>query len=715
MTQNYPIPHFVGGVSRQPESQRVPGQVSACDNWTLPIERGATARAGTLPIHTAETFKQLALDPDGSNLSWTWINRDSSRRYLVVCDPDAVADDDVIRVFDIFTGASLTVNYNVNGYGEDPLDYIRGGTIKFKTTGDTTFILNTEMVVAVAGTATDYFDGVGTSATDMVDNSVNARYKETYLDFDQPPSADGQYWYATDDTVGRPAGFYVSQNHATPSAPQYARVHTRDAGWRLNGETLPVKMVFNGTSFDVDIIPWAERLSGDTVTNPAPRFVGETIRAMTFHQDRLWFAYNDRVMGSVSGDYYNFFLDNWQSVGDSDYIEIGTSGNQVTHVRHLVSFNSALVLFCTGKTQYEVRASNDGQLTPSSVSIIPTTQYSVTPDAEPTGLGDRLYFMSQEDPIKVYEYYYSFDAYSNMAVDIGLHCQGYFPSSPVEIRTSDSHNVVLSLFDSDRTKLYAYYVTVGGTEKVQSSWCRFSFGTDEIQSFYIYDGWVYLVLLRGTRYYLEKMYLGVEAGESGLDIAIRLDKRFEVTGSYNSTTRLTTWTLPFTDSEYTKVVLGAAFGAKAGYERVVTYGTSGGYTTLSCSGDFTAGSVWVGRPISASMTLTKPFVKDKDNRVVPGVLSIMTMRILHTNAGHYMVNATPYRRETKTHEMNPIRIGSAVIGELTIDEAGEFFCKPMLSSINSTITITSNSHLPVTLVSGSFGIRFVAQKRNPTK
>ena len=710
MSNQLPIPHFVGGVSTQPETQQRPGQTRSADNVFLPIERGATKRNGLIPILTTETNKELDVAP-ATNMFWHWIDRDGSRRYLMLICPGVLVEETLIQVFDITDGTKKTVNYIDNSYSEDPAEYIGvpGGTIKCITVGDTTFILNTAEVCEAAGNETAY-NYSGTS----VDLSTNTHYKNDYTEFPQPGTAN-EYWYAANDSVGRPSGYYRALGAV--AGPKYERVHAREAGWRFKANTLPIKMKYNaGTDeFDVECLPWAERLSGDTDTNPAPGFIGKTLSSFAFHQDRFWLAWEDKTIASVVGDYYNFWLDNWREVGDADPIEVSTIGDRVTHIRHMVSFNANLVLFCTGDMQFEVKAA-ENQLTPSSVAIVATTQNSVDHDCVPCKMNDRIFFLSRIQPLKLYEYFYNYDAYNNTAVDVSLHVQGYLPEDPIEIRTSDTHNLIACLFDGARNEVYAHYSVIAGAEKVQSAWCRWIFDeNDDIRSMFIYDSWLYLVIKRGTKYYLDKMYLGVEDVDSGLAISCKIDRRLSLTGSYNSTTRRTTWTLPWSDPTMNYLVLGSSFGAKAGFQRVVDSAEVAGVTTLSCSGDFSAGACWIGRPYEARLDLSRPYVKDQNNRVIPGAMTILSLRVVHSQTGYYEVQVTPFRRETKTHSYNPLRVGSAIIGDLTIAPSAEFFCKPMVSTEDMDVSIVSSSHLPMTVVNGTYGVRFIPAKRNPTK
>ena len=817
-TNPFPIPSFIGGVSTQPESQRVMGQTSESLNTVLPIEKGLSKRNGTLPIIPPGRANHSLDLTESSKMYFHWIDRDTSRRFLVVIRSDAATNnDDMIQIYDALTGAKKTVTYDTtNG---NPRVYLNTNnstsSIKCISFGDTTFLLNTEVTVATAGTANSYtytstheIDTVTNPSTNAdkgsikisvvgsnrfipagttfnirlksdnslvlssgvpvvytvshdayvntnddditmkftrsasvnisasthnlsfvntsVDAPENYRYRSSYTDFPEKPTANDQYWYAAEDSVGNPAGYYQTQNYNN-DGPKYKRVPAKEAGWKLDAATMPVKLFYNANdTFTLSCYDWIPRYSGDTLTNPNPKFVGKKLTSMAFHQDRLWLSWDEFVIGSAISDYGNFFLDNWRQVGDTDPVDVATFGTTVTQVRHMVSFGISLVLFCTGSYQYEVRGGGDGGITPTSVNIFSTTRHSVDHSCPPIFMGGRLFFLSKEDPSRLYEYFFLDTSNSNTAVDISLHVQGWLPNTPKELRSIGTQNMVLATFEDDPSSIYVHYCVLMANEKIQAAWCKWRFGVitntngtetlvDSIKSFNTFDSWVYILVKRGSSYYLDKLFIGDESNDSGLSFSNKLDRRFTVTGTYNSNTKITSWTLPFLDASIDKVILGSAFGSKAGFERVVTNTTVGGVTVLTCTGKFDAGSCFVGRSYNMVVELTPPYVKDQNNRVVPGTISVMGLRLLHKKTGYYKVEVKPFKRETSTHVFNPLRIGSAVTGLISIENDGEFSCKPMVSSKNMSIKITSDSHLPVRLISGTMIIRFVPLKRNPAK
>lgn len=61
-------------------------------------------------------------------------------------------------------------------------------------------------------------------------------------------------------------------------------------------------------------------------------------------------------------------------------------------------------------------------MTPSSVNIIPTTNYDIATNLRPVRLGSQLYFFGRHTQYgQMFEYYYSDNAANNIAVDVSSH------------------------------------------------------------------------------------------------------------------------------------------------------------------------------------------------------------------------------------------------------------------------------------------------------
>jgi len=126
--------NFIQGVSQQPESQRVPGQVTEQINCLSSVVHGLTRRPNL------ELFANLSLDTH-SNF-YTYDRGDGQEKYLIYTYNDA------IKVINLETGADCVVNKDV-ALGFNYITGAGAGDLKFSTIGDTTFIANANKIPAM--------------------------------------------------------------------------------------------------------------------------------------------------------------------------------------------------------------------------------------------------------------------------------------------------------------------------------------------------------------------------------------------------------------------------------------------------------------------------------------------------------------------------------------------------------------------------------------
>ena len=72
------IPNFLGGVSKQPDSQKAPNEVRECDNAVPDPTYGLTKRPGSKWIKTLATISPYLY----KNAKWFYIHRDGDEKYL---------------------------------------------------------------------------------------------------------------------------------------------------------------------------------------------------------------------------------------------------------------------------------------------------------------------------------------------------------------------------------------------------------------------------------------------------------------------------------------------------------------------------------------------------------------------------------------------------------------------------------------------------------
>lgn len=712
MSTRMPIATFVGGVSRQPPVQRKDTQSTEITNSLMPVYSGVVKRPGTEFIEAPlRTYGDLNItSPTSDTMFFHWIDRDPTHRYLVIID-DARASN-LIEVFGL-DGAKYAVT-SVLKDTNDPKDYITSGTgdsvekLKAVSIADSTFLLNTEKVTALTGTATGYTLETGFG----LDNGA------TWEDLDQPYASDSKYFYLASDYGSYPAGFYKSQNSATTTLPFYVRVPTDLDDSLVDYETMPVKLTFDGTDFDLEFVDWNPRLSGDDLTNPGPSFIGLALSDIAFHRSRLWFAAEEQLVSSQAGDLYNLWVDNFANVVDSDPIDQQLSGRSVNNITYLIPFAKALVIFTQGSQQYEMRS--DGYLTPSTVNLVPTTSYR-SDNIEPVALGSQLYFSSIHSlSSNIWEYYYEPDSINNVCTLISGHVPGYIPPAVKEIRGSPNNDLLFVLTEDEPNVIYVYQMYWSGTDKVQDAWSKWIFDEDcEILTFNIFENTMYLLIrYPNGKIYLEKISIIEPVVESGMPYAPRMDRRESVVGVYSSTTKTTQFTLTYKDDTIDEVVTGPGWGDLAGIRLPVTENDSSGSTTvISVNGKKDTAACWVGRNYEQSITLSPVVVRDNNNIAVEGTIQVRALTVHHKDTGTYTIDITPQGRPTHSRTYVPSLMGSssAVFGQVLIEEYGKFYTKVLASNQGTEIKIKNDTPLPSTFVGAEYIITFVPMRRNIAK
>jgi hypothetical protein len=129
------IPSFLGGVSKQPDDKKLPGQVKECINSYPDPTFGLSKRPGTKWLQNLSSTTN-----EFQNGKWFYINRDAAERYIGVIYGTS------IKIWNVGTGVAATVTNSGTGY----LTY---GTSNAKnalqvlTVQDTTIVTNNTVTV----------------------------------------------------------------------------------------------------------------------------------------------------------------------------------------------------------------------------------------------------------------------------------------------------------------------------------------------------------------------------------------------------------------------------------------------------------------------------------------------------------------------------------------------------------------------------------------
>lgn len=699
MLQRIVIPDLNGGVSRQPDGQRFPNQVEEADNVLMHLSRGLEKRPGSTIV---ADFANISGD-----LGVHWIERSATEKYIVLFHNNASTPVHIRKI----DGTLCTVNYDATDSAIIKAYLTTApSNLKAITVDDTTIVVNTSTTVALTPASPSSYTFGGTD----VDRSSNAHNKASWEEFDLPPSATSEYWYARDDALGHPSGWY--QSVSTTVQPWYNRVQTPMANSTISKATAPIRIVqLTATTFEVRCCPWVPRYSGDSQTNPGPSFVGKKITDLCVHRNRLWFSAGENIVGSASGDFYNFWLDSYASVIDSDPIDIKLSSKQVTSILWMAPFQRSIVVFTSSGQQYEIRA--EDALSPTTVAVIPSTTYT-SPVVRPAVIGSQLYWTADKGPwSQVYEYLTDEAAAQSVATDVAAHVDGFIPSGIAELKASSANDI---LFLRTASAIYVNHMFWQAEKKLQTAWARWTM--DDVRTllgFHVADDYLHIFSRvtdnTTTRLRIEKIAL--RNSDAFPSYYPRMDSIVLASGGvFNATSKRTEFSVGYFLPEINQAFLGSAWGNKEGVRYNLVNVVPGTTTTFEVPGDHSANPVYVGCGYTMSVKLSKQHVRDQSGTQAVGALQLKQCSVHHRNTGYFtfVVDPRTSPANDRVYKYTGKSLGAIgfITNQNTLSDRDSQHFKVMGSSGNVDIKIESDSPAPVNITGLEFVADFVLNKRS---
>jgi len=143
------VPNYLGGVSRQPDTKKLPGQVVDAINAYPDPTFGLTKRPGF------KFIKNLGAENTFTDAKWFYIHRDGDEKYIGCIKGTA------IYVWNVTTGVPATITYT----GSANTNYLTGTKATdydVLTVQDTTIITNKTVQVATQAAPSFTANKVGT-------------------------------------------------------------------------------------------------------------------------------------------------------------------------------------------------------------------------------------------------------------------------------------------------------------------------------------------------------------------------------------------------------------------------------------------------------------------------------------------------------------------------------------------------------------------------
>jgi len=525
------------------------------------------------------------------------------------------------------------------------------------------------------------YDGYGDTLIRCLNNGVE-RYSDLPRAF-----VDGFTVAINGNLAGTNTTYYVKYSNN-------AWVETVKPGCKyiIDATTMPYRLVRNANgTFTFSKVVWANRPVGDPAFNFDPSFIGSPIQSVFFFRNRFGMLSGENVILSRAGAYFNYFQETMVQVLDTDPVDISVTHNKVSNLKHAIPFNKNLLLF-SDLTQFILTATD--VLTPKTVTVSPTTEFEASRSVKPVAAGANVYFVVEKSGWSgVREYFVTPYQATYDADDITAHVPKYIPGGVVKMAASSNEDILFVLSSTERNAIYTYKYYWKGNEKIQSAWSKWTFPSDSsVMSMEMIGTKLYLVISNPDGLFLE--YIDLQSGliETDLPTLVNLDRKVSLTGVYSSGTGLTTWTLPYVSS-VARVVLGGSFTGSAGMEVLVAHPTT---TTLTATGDFSAGTVYAGVSYESRYRFSQQYAKDQAGVALgSATLKLRKMSVFFTSSGYFRGVITPEGRASNSYYYTGIKLGTldAVLGSNQV--GGGVFNFPVITDASTvTIDLINDTYLP---------------------
>ena len=672
-------------------------------DYTFIVNKTKTvAKSGSLS--TARPDEAIFYVKNGQYKTTYEINIDGSNvASFQTLDNSSSSNASSITTDNIATELTNDLNSNLSGY-----TIVRDGSIIYVKKNSGTF-------------TAEVSDGLGGDGLILVKDKTNSfadlPYKG-YTGFVVEIVGDGgtefdNYFVQWDGTAWVETVKDGLDNSFDTSTMPHLLIRTADGNFRF--------CKADGSSYTVSATSYTEpefasRTVGDETTSPDPTFVGRKINDIFFYRNRLGFLSDENVIFSKAGKFFTFWATTVTTAVDDDMIDLAVSHNKVSILKYAVPFNEQLVLF-SDQSQFTLDA--EEVLSAKTVSINQTTEYEIDDGVKPIGLGQNIYFgISRGSFAGVREYYVNADTEIKDALDTTVNLPRYISGGLNGLKGSSSENTLFAFASGERNSLFVYkYYFDAGTKALQRSWSKYKFvDTDVLLDGDCIQNYLYMVIKRADGTYLEKLNLKTNEVDTGLSFPVLLDRKTSLTGSYDSATNKTTFTLPYQETNSMDVVLGGSWSSTQKGRNIPISSTTS--TTVVVDDDYSANPVLVGRKYTFKYQFPTFFVREQKatgnaTSVNTGRLQLKKMSIIFGDTGFFEVNLTPLARTTSVYKFTGQILGSSTftIGQPNL-ESGTFKFPIQCKNTDTVIFISSDSYLPCNFLSAEWeGVFSVLSQR----
>ena len=483
-------------------------------------------------------------------------------------------------------------------------------------------------------------------------------------------------------------------------------------------DTMPWTLVRTSDgSFNFYSPVWKQRTVGDLKSSADPSFVGKTISDVFFYRNRLGFLSDESMSFSEDGEFFNFYPTTVTTLLDSDRIDVTTAHTKVANLKHAVGFNKQLLIF-SEQTQFLVE--DNDTLTPKNISVKVTTEFPCNIVAKPVGVGKNVYFVADKDEFSQFrEYFPDSNNFNYDSLDITGHIPKYIPSGVFKLAGAPNEDTLIGLSRNEPGSIFVYRFFWSGAEKLQSSWSKFTLGSEAtILNADFIQSELLLVVKRADGVYLESMNFALGAIDGDEPFYVHLDRKVALgtaaltySDGYTYVNQTTLGYAPQYGSY--KAVIRAGTGFKPGTAVDVLWdGTNAKILGNYVGAQVTIGQVYAFKYRLSPITLRQAGATGGQKSDTEGRLQIRKVSFNYAETGFFEIKVTPEGRDTNTYTFSGKKIGqdSGTIGTYNVS-TGRFQVPVITRNTSVNITLENFSPLPCSFLSADWEGMYVKRSR----
>ena len=482
----------------------------------------------------------------------------------------------------------------------------------------------------------------------------------------------------------------------------------------------------DGTKPDSFQFPkWADRTAGNEETVPQPDFIGNKIRDHVFFNQRYVITAGEVVGLSETDDIFNFFADSAAALQETDPFFLRCTSEVSSPTEWLLPIDESLLVW-SRTSQFQVRPLDGEVMTPTTSLIVRLSNIDMNPHVRPKLAAAKVLFATDEYG---YSHFREFEFFNSRTQRLGLNLGGssdIMSNLPKYIKGMVSHWDVGEAVDyavcrtpSDPHNIYVYKYkwasTSAGLQKVQASWSKWRLG-GEVQWMKFMENRLWLLVSYSDRTDFLQIFAD-ELEDESEGLQIHLDRMImfpecntdfnttnNVTATYNSETKKTTFVLPYTSTGKTFAVVRFVNAKNQG---AILGSTTGDTIVCDAPGDWTQEKIAFGEEYEFRYEFTRAFKPQRNearDRLIgdlSGRTQVHTWTTHHNNTGFYKVRVKRDNRSTDSVTTFRARQLNVANNELTTEEdhvqTGELRVPVYSRNTNCSVIVESTSHLPLVI------------------